>query len=77
MKYAQLFKYLKEKVNFRKQKETVHWNCDGHLTFTEQFCKENNLPKDRVIARCEKTGGFCDCEVLFNSTDNIDEEEEM
>jgi hypothetical protein len=73
--YDNLFKYLEEKCNFRKRKSDgeIIWNCDGQLTFTKQFCDDNKLNFKTVEDMVKKYGGYCDCEVLFNAVERIDE----
>ena len=81
MKWKALFDYLEEKVNFRyvgkKSVENITWDCDHKLTHTKQFCKDNNIDFRKVEALCCATGGYCDCEVLFNTTERISDDDEL
>lgn len=80
MKYGDLFDHLNEKVNFQESddpKVGFTWTCDGELTATKAFCKAHELDFDAVKERLGETGGYCDCEVLLNSTETIDVDEEM
>ena len=77
MKYKKLFDYLEKKSNFRKVKTEDTWTCYNDLRFTKQFCKENKLNFEELKKKLEDTGGFCDCEVLFNSAEKIKEDEEI
>lgn len=72
--YGDLFKHLAKKCDFRKRKSDgeITWNCDGNLTFTEEFCKDNFLDFGRVRAFLELHSGYCDCEVLFNVEEHVD-----
>ena len=74
MKYEELFKYLNEKCDFCRVKgnpKALTWTCNGKLDFTKEFCKTNKLNFKNVKKRLNNTGGFCDCEVLFNSAEKI------
>jgi len=81
--WKELFDFLEEKVNFHYKKEqsktpeNISWICFGDLRFVEAFCKTRNLDTSAVIKRLNETGGYCDCEVLFNSVANIDSNEIM
>jgi len=83
MKWKDLFDYVSKKVNFRykegkpKTTENVIWACYGDLGFVRKFCKKHGIPISSVISRLNETGGYCDCEVLFNSIEHIDENEEI
>ena len=77
MKYKELFDYLGKKCNFRKKKGIPTWNCDNELTFTKEFCKKHKLNFERIKKRLEDTGGYCDCEVLFNSIHKINNLEDL
>jgi len=83
MKYQELFDYLEGKCDFKeiknksKAKKDYTWNCDCKLTFTKQFCKKNKLDFEKVKKRLNNTGGYCDCEVIFNSAEKIKGSEEI
>ena len=73
IRFKDLVKFLDEKTNFRREgkKGKLVWRCDCQLTFTKEFCKINNLWYQYVKDLLYATGGYCDCEVLFNSIDKI------
>jgi hypothetical protein len=48
--------------------------CDDALNFTLEFIQKNNLPKDDLTYWLENNGGFCDCEVLANVEEKINDE---
>ena len=70
--YGDLFDFVEEKCNFRITHvgKTV-WTCYKDLRFTKEFCEKNKVDFDKVKEALESTGGFCDCEVVFNSSDKI------
>lgn len=74
--YHDLFRYLAEKCDFRKRRSDGEytWNCDGKLTFTEQYCRDHFLDFESTKGYLELMGGWCDCEVLFNVEGHMDEE---
>lgn len=43
--------------------------CDHTRRKTEAWLRSHTLDAVAVAAWLDKTGGFCDCEVLFNSMD--------
>jgi hypothetical protein len=43
--------------------------CDHSRRKTEAWLQSQVCDGDRVAAWLDATGGFCDCEVLFNSMD--------
>lgn len=74
--YKEIFDKLEDKVNFKKNHDgEVHWTCFHDLRFTKEICKELKVSFVKVKKRFVETGGFCDCEVLFNSVDRINEQE--
>ena len=76
--YQDLFEYLDEKCNFNDGKgDKTTWVCDNKLTFTKEFCTKNKLDFEEIKVALEGSGGYCDCEVLFNSMENLDENEEL
>ena len=80
MKWKDLFKFLKgeEACNFRKVKGETTWSCDSKtLTFTQNFCEEHGIDFEKVKQICNDTGGYCDCEVLFNTVSCVNGEEEL
>jgi hypothetical protein len=86
MTYGDLFKYLDKKCDFRtkdgsdydpEKPNNVTWTCDNKLTFVEEFCKEHRLDFALVAHRLQESGGWCDCEVLFNSVHTIDKKKSL
>lgn len=47
--------------------------CKDKLSFTLDFIENNNLPKDDLIDWLENNGGYCDCEVLANVEEKIND----
>lgn len=72
--YLDLFRYLVELCDF---KENGSWTCFGDLTFTAEFCIMHDLDFADAKKKLNKTGGYCDCEVLWNSKDRISPDEVM
>ena len=67
-----LFDYVAKKCNFHEdKKKEMRWTCHKDLRFTRQFCKENKLDFEKVRKLLEHSGGYCDCEVLFNSAEKV------
>ena len=71
MNFDTLFCYLEKECNFRKEDGKETWTCDGTLKSTKKFCERNSLDFEKVKERLGETGGYCDCEVLFNSINRI------
>jgi hypothetical protein len=47
--------------------------CQRDLRLTGQWCRVNNLEEAKVFAWTKANGGFCDCEVLANVQETLDE----
>ena len=47
--------------------------CDNTFKFTFGFIEQNNLPKNDLIQWFSDNGGFCDCEILMNVEDKIND----
>lgn len=87
MKWGDLFDYVSEKVNFRQKNglpyddatdpNDITWTCNHDHTFVKEFCSQHNLDYEVVGDRLRNTGGYCDCEVLWNSVEAIDENSEF
>ena len=88
MKWKDLFDFMEEKVDFRHKDglpydpETtdandITWTCNHDHTFVKEFCEQHNLNYEAVGERLRNTGGHCDCEVLLNSVEAIDEDSEL
>ena len=72
--WKNLFDFLEGKkgCNFRETKSSsMTWDCNTTLKKTEAFCKKNNIDFETVETMCQNTGGYCDCEVIWNSMDKI------
>jgi Protein of unknown function (DUF2695) len=41
--------------------------CDRSRRLTIEFLKHRSLPEGSVLEWLDSTGGFCDCEVVYNS----------
>ncbi|MBD3185739.1 DUF2695 domain-containing protein [Candidatus Bathyarchaeota archaeon] len=46
-------------------------NVDDPYSLTVQVVKELRFDIDHVIKRLKETGGYCDCETMFNSFEEI------
>jgi len=86
MKWKDLFDFMEKRVDFRpisearnepNKFEDITWNCNGELDFVEEFCEKYNQSFEDIKVRLWDTGGYCDCEVLWNSAEVIDPEEEL
>lgn len=84
--FKDLFDFVEKKCDFRYMKrrkkivKNVVWTCYGNLKFTSEFLRENipNITDSiNIIKRLNHTGGYCDCEVIFNSKEVIDGEEKL
>lgn len=64
-KINELFDYLDEQLG--------EYDCDDTLNLTVNFIEENSLPKDSLINWLNENGGYCDCEVLANVEEIINE----
>ena len=73
--YGDLFAYLEKRCNLRQENGRDVWDCRNDLSFTKEFCDKYGLDFDGVRKRLEDTGGFCDCEVLMNSSETIHDDE--
>ncbi len=61
----ELFHYLDLKLSKN--------NCDNSLKFTLEFIEDNYLPENKLIEWFENNGGYCDCEVLANIEEQIND----
>lgn len=43
--------------------------CDHSHRETIQFLEQRKLPVEQTVAWLKANGGFCDCEVIYNVTD--------
>ena len=75
LRWKDLFEFVNEKVNFKYREgkpetaENMTWTCNGKLKFVEEFCGKHSLDFETIKMRLENTGGYCDCEVIFNSVE--------
>lgn len=53
--------------------ELGNQECDNTHKLTKNFLVENNLPEKETILWLDAQGGCCDCEVLFNVEEKIDD----
>lgn len=47
--------------------------CDNTLRHALDFIRNNGLPEDEVVGWLEDNGGDCDCEVVMNSEQAVEE----
>ena len=64
-KINELFNYLDEQLG--------EVDCDDTFKLTVNFIDENNLSKDSLINWLNENSAFCDCEVLANIEEIINE----
>ena len=61
--FLKLMKYFEE-INVAEK-------CDSKShTYTRKFLKENGIDEDTIESFCEfckENGGYCDCEVMYNT----------
>lgn len=43
--------------------------CDHSFRETVQFLNERQLPVEPTLEWLQSNGGYCDCEIIFNVTD--------
>ena len=75
--YRDLFDHLERECNFHDINGKATWKCDGRLTMTEQYCKDHNLNFKTISDTLMFHGGYCDCEVLLNIVDSMDEDKPL
>lgn len=71
----EFFKRLegKEGCNFRKtKKHGIVWTCGGgnEKSFAKKILtamKITGRTQEEFLELCDKHGGYCDCEILFNA----------
>lgn len=73
MIWGDLFEFVSDKVNFHQVNGEWNWTCHGDLRFAKEFIEKCGLNEEEVLEKLRNTGGYCDCEVLFNSAEVIDE----
>jgi Protein of unknown function (DUF2695) len=47
--------------------------CDHSLRHTREFIHSHGLPEDAVVHWLEDNHGYCDCEVIFNSEEILED----
>lgn len=72
MIWGRLFEYLDD---FFYEKDVV--NCYHDYSFIRTFCKKNEINFDEFQPILEVTGGYCDCEVYFNTNRIVDHNSEI
>jgi hypothetical protein len=45
--------------------------CDHTLRETIAFLQERNLDVEKIVPWFQSHGGYCDCEVIFNVQDKV------
>ena len=63
--FKALFDHLDMKLNEQE--------CDDTLAITIEYLETENLPLDSTVEWLKNNGGFCDCEVLANIEEKINE----
>jgi len=68
----------KEGCNFREENGEPRWDCDtnksGDRLIARRILKNMNIDEDEIklfISECNKHGGYCDCEILWNAIDGL------
>jgi len=59
---------------FLDRKLTHGDDCDNTLRLTEQFCTRRRIDFGYVEEVLFENGGFCDCEVLMNAAEHLDDD---
>jgi hypothetical protein len=62
-KMRQLFEFLAAKIEDS--------GCPDTLENTLQFLRSQSLPEQGIIKWLDDSGGFCDCEVLYNAEEKF------
>lgn len=72
--YGDLYEYLNSRISFHENEEGQQRveGCDNTLRHVKAFCQTNSLDFPAVKKALEETHGYCDCEVLNNSSDTIE-----
>ena len=47
--------------------------CDHSRSLTESWIRQQSHDEEKVLAWLEEQGGYCDCEILGNVEDMVDE----
>lgn len=62
-KFKELFDYLDAKLDGN--------GCNHDLRFTLEFLNNHSIPLEPIVEFLQKNGGYCDCEVLVNVEDKL------
>ncbi len=76
MQISKLYDYIEKFVKFGDGKKTpMIQGCDNTHKRTKEFCKKFNINFDKLYSKILKPNGgcCCDCEILMNVADKIDE----
>jgi len=70
-----------EGCDFKGPESKITWKCKGgnDKTFTRRILKAMKIPaktRAEFLRFCDETGGHCDCEVIFNTSDYMAEAED-
>ena len=47
--------------------------CDHTLRFTQTFIAQHHLPEMQILDWLRNNGGYCDCEVLYNVEEKVND----
>ena len=77
--FEDLFNWEEERCDLSKvsERKSDMWKCGGDLRFAKQFCDEKGIDFEAVKKLLNDAGGFCDCEVLFNSSIMINKNKKL
>ena len=74
IEWGELYEYLETYIKFGDGKSTpMSMTCKSDLHCVKDFCYNKKINFEKVKVVCEQFGGFCDCEVLLNVTDDCDD----
>ncbi len=62
------FDRLEEALHFRKVEGGVISECQGNLRMAQRIAEKLHLPWSELKPLLENSHGFCDCEVIFNTS---------
>jgi len=66
----------KEGCDFTEDKKgEITWKCDSKThKLSEKILTKMGVSKKEqkeFLKKCEDTGGYCDCEIIFNSSEHL------
>ena len=79
-RWAEFFTKLQgsEGCNFRfrnkKDPDSVVWKCFGNHSIARRILQRMGFGARSIagiLKHCEHLGGYCDCEIIFNTTEKI------